>query len=183
MKRRPHVAILAVLSTCLLSEPISGNDESFGLYAGVTQYLNNIDLSSVSVEEDEKDVVSTPEPGTEAYALSWSNEDYEQLAHLIYAEAGSQGDKCMIYVGSVLLNRVASSRYPDTIEECIHQYKQYGVADYYMSLEPSEDAYLDAEYLLTNGPQLPEYVLYQHYKVPVDDTTIYTTENGEVFSY
>lgn len=154
------------------------NAAEFGLYAGFTEAIQNAETMTepVEVEESEKEIAKES-------ANIWSPEDYERMAHLIYAEGGGQGKTCMIYIGSVLLNRVESDRFPDTLKECISQPGQYSVKNWYMDREPSEEAYFVAEYLLTEGSELPDFVLYQHYRRPVAGTTIYTEINGEVFSY
>ena len=63
-----------------------------------------------------------PEP------LPYTHEELKALALAIYQEAGgdSCSDECRQMVGEVVLNRVADSRYPDTIEEVLLQPKQYG---------------------------------------------------------
>lgn len=55
-------------------------------------------------------------------------EDLELLACVIYQEAGGDAcsDLCRFMVGDVVLNRVADSRFPDTIEEVLTQRGQYG---------------------------------------------------------
>ena len=55
-------------------------------------------------------------------------ERVELLACLIYSEAGGDAcsDLCRFMVGDVVLNRVADSRFPDTIEEVLTQRGQYG---------------------------------------------------------
>lgn len=55
-------------------------------------------------------------------------EDLEMLACVIYQEAGGDAcsDECRFMVGDVVLNRVADSRFPDTIEEVLTQRGQYG---------------------------------------------------------
>lgn len=53
--------------------------------------------------------------------------DMELLAQLAQAEAGNQGVQGMRYVVSVVLNRVESPRFPDTIEEVIFQPGAFGV--------------------------------------------------------
>lgn len=52
----------------------------------------------------------------------------EMLACVIYQEAGGDAcsDLCRFMVGDVVLNRVADSRFPDTIEEVLTQRGQYG---------------------------------------------------------
>lgn len=154
------------------------NAAEFGLYAGFTEAIQKAETMTepVEVEESEKEIAKES-------ANRWSPEDYETMAHLIYAEGGGQGKTCMLYIGSVLLNRVESDRFPDTLKECINQPGQYSVKNWYMDREPSEEAYFVAEYLLTEGSELPDFVLYQHYRRPVAGTTIYAEINGEVFSY
>ena len=55
-------------------------------------------------------------------------EDVEMLACVIYQEAGGDAcsDECRMYVGDVVLNRVADSRFPDTIEGVLTAPGQYG---------------------------------------------------------
>lgn len=55
-------------------------------------------------------------------------EDLEMLACVIYQEAGGDAcsDQCRFMVGDVVLNRVADSRFPNTIEEVLTQRGQYG---------------------------------------------------------
>ena len=164
------------LGVCVGFDNIEAH-EKYGLYAGLTDI--NWDEYEVVVEEE---TAETVEESLDEY-LGWTNEDYERMAHLVYAEGGSQGYTCMMYIGSVLLNRIESDRYPDSMYECIHQKGQYSVKDYYMNLTPSEEAYYVAEELLTNGSVLPDYVLYQRYQRAVRGTTEYERVNGEVFSY
>ena len=92
--------------------------------------------------------------------------DYEHnlyvLSHIIYAEAGGEGDKTQKYVGSVVLNRVADSRFPNTIEGVVFQKGQYSPVRngaYYKT--PSERAIKNAKYLLDNGSILPSGVIFQ----------------------
>lgn len=66
--------------------------------------------------------------------------DLVLLAKVIHIEAGSSWlpDTWRLCVGEVLLNRVASPEFPDTLEECIHQPGQYSGTDgaYFESLVP-----------------------------------------------
>ena len=56
---------------------------------------------------------------TEADASIWAEEDLFWLAHIIYAESGAEPLEGQIAVGNVVLNRVASAAYPDTIRDVI----------------------------------------------------------------
>ncbi|MBP3825224.1 MAG: cell wall hydrolase, partial [Butyrivibrio sp.] len=50
------------------------------------------------------------------------------LANLIYCEAGSEPYDGMLAVGAVVINRVLSSVYPDTVVGVIYQNKQFSPA-------------------------------------------------------
>ncbi len=52
----------------------------------------------------------------------------ELLAAIIFCEAGNQPYKGQVAVGAVILNRVQSSSYPNTIEAVIYQKGQFGPA-------------------------------------------------------
>ena len=90
--------------------------------------------------------------------------EIDLLAHLIYAEAGSDWctDRLQLRVGSVALNRVKHPDYPDNLYDVIHQSGQYscvrsGMIDY----EYNDRAYECAKFLILNGSQLPDNVVYQ----------------------
>lgn len=69
-----------------------------------------------------------PAAMTAGAVLDVPAEDLELLACVIYQEAGGDAcsDLCRFMVGDVVLNRVADSRFPDTIEEVLTQRGQYG---------------------------------------------------------
>lgn len=69
----------------------------------------------------------TPVPVTET-AKPYTADELEALAIVIYQEAGGDAcsDETRQMVGEVVLNRVASPRYPDTIHEVATQKSQYG---------------------------------------------------------
>lgn len=107
---------------------------------------------------------------------TYTDEELETLAIIIYQEAGSDAcsDETRQMVGEVFLNRVKSSRYPDTFYEVATQRAQYGRL-YWTGLvwperasNPNEAeavarAYDCAEALLTGKVErlLPEDVVYQ----------------------
>jgi uncharacterized protein YgiM (DUF1202 family) len=59
---------------------------------------------------------------------SYTNEDLKLLACLIHAEAGTQSYEGKLAVANVVINRVKSSKYPDTIKSVIYQKGQFSVA-------------------------------------------------------
>ena len=96
--------------------------------------------------------------------MAYSEDDLYELSHIINAEAGDAAcsDELRIAVGSVVLNRVASDLFPDTIYAVIHQEGQYRPTwDGGFLKEPSEASVEVAKMLLEEGSQLPGDCLYQ----------------------
>lgn len=94
----------------------------------------------------------------------YTDEEIILLAHLIYAEAGSDwiDNETLYYVGSVVLNRVESDEFPDSISGVIFQDGQYQCVDNgSINNEPTTRCYRIAEELLNYGSVLPSNVLFQ----------------------
>lgn len=62
---------------------------------------------------------------TKAAQKDFSVEDILLLAAAMELENGCNSDLCLLYTGSVILNRVAHPRYPNTIYGVLHQKGQY----------------------------------------------------------
>lgn len=96
---------------------------------------------------------------------SYTDNDLYVLSHIISAEAGNCQEEMMLYVGSVVLNRVADEEFPDTIYDVVFQTYpslQYGpTADGSYYKEPTAGAVEAAEKLLEEGSVLPADVIYQ----------------------
>lgn len=100
------------------------------------------------------------EPSVET--VSYTDEDLYVLSHVINGEACGYSWEHQIGVGSVVLNRVKDKRFPDTIKDVVFQKGQYACTwDGNYDREPEEQAVEAAKYLLENGSQMPEYVLFQ----------------------
>lgn len=93
---------------------------------------------------------------------SYSDEDLTILTRVIYGEASGQSWDFQVAVGSVVLNRVKSNKFPNTIKGVVFQRGQYACTwDGNYNKTPNEQAKKVARYLLENGSQLPSYVLFQ----------------------
>lgn len=91
-----------------------------------------------------------------------SDAEVELLARLVNAEAGDVSKETQIAVASVILNRVNSEKFPDTISEVIYQSGQYTtVSGSKFNETPNESSMESAAYVYQNGSQIPENVLYQ----------------------
>lgn len=74
------------------------------------------------------------------------NEDKEILARAIHAEARGEPFKGQVAVGAVVLNRVKSSNFPNTIEKVVYQDGQFtSVKDGQINLLPNENAFKAAQ--------------------------------------
>lgn len=103
------------------------------------------------------------EAETETEAL-YSEEDLYLLSHLICGEVEGCDRQMKTYVGSVVLNRVADSRFPDNLYDVIYQNNplQYKcTVDGNFEKTPGEETIEVAKYLLENGSQLPPNVIFQ----------------------
>lgn len=129
-------------------------------------------------EYDEVVAVETHE------VLIYTDEDLELLAHLIFAEAGSDwcSDKMQQYTGSVVLNRIKCPLYPNNMRDVIYQKGQYSVVKSgAIDKTPNQRAYDVAKFLLENGSVLPENVVFQSQHIQGDG--IYEKVQSMYFCY
>lgn len=126
----------------------------------------NTDVSVISVIEA-TDAKSQPED--EVIPLAYAppaempapSEDRELLAKVIEAEAGNQCLDGRIAVGNVVMNRIKSAYFPDTIYDVLYQYNdrwggwQFTTAPALETTIPSELSYEAADAVLTGVDVLP----------------------------
>lgn len=79
-------------------------------------------------EEERKAQEAREAKAKSSPAVSASTDDQTLLAALIYCEAGNQPYEGQVAVGAVVLNRVRSGRFPNSIREVIYQSGQFGPA-------------------------------------------------------
>jgi spore germination cell wall hydrolase CwlJ-like protein len=112
------------------------------------------------IEESKKEETQIKEQ-VQKPAKSYTDEDLYVLSHVIMGEASGQSWEHKEAVGSVVLNRVKDSRFPDTIKGVVFQKGQYACTwDGNYNKTPDEETINVARYLLENGSQLPEYVIF-----------------------
>ena len=93
--------------------------------------------------------------------ITYTETDLWYLSRVIQAEAGYTYVEMMEDVGSVVLNRVASDKFPNSIQEVIEEPGQYATASYLANHEPTEEVMTVAIDLLEHGSKLPGDVIYQ----------------------
>ena len=97
-----------------------------------------------------------------AYADEYTEDDLYELSHVIAGEANDSSKIMKQYVGSVVLNRVADERFPNTVYEVVHQQGQYSCTwDGNFSKEPNEETLEVAKDLLENGSIIDASVVWQ----------------------
>ena len=93
---------------------------------------------------------------------TYTEHDVYLLAHLIAGEAQPCDDMEQRYVASVVLNRVADSRFPNSLEGVIFQKRQYAcISDGNFYRTPTERNWMNAKWILENGSILPQKVVWQ----------------------
>lgn len=89
------------------------------------QYEEELRLSQLAAQSAWRDVSQ----------IVYEEGDRYLLANLIYCEAGNQPYEGKLAVGAVVINRLCSSVYPNTITGVIYQYKQFSpVLDGHLAL-------------------------------------------------
>ena len=72
--------------------------------------------------------------------VEYSDSTLKLLASIIFCEAGNQPYEGQVAVGAVVINRVLSSVYPNTVSGVIYQYKQFApVLDGHLALALAEN--------------------------------------------
>lgn len=156
------IAFLLTIGTSLIAHTGLKDRGDYIVYEDLNNTGYEINLEEVEVMASPKNIEVTKT--VETIEDTISEEDIDLLARLLYAEAGSSwiSDETIYYVGSVVLNRVNSEHYPDTLYDVIYQDGQYSCTwSGAIYNEPTERCYRIAEDLLRKGSILPEDVLYQ----------------------
>ena len=79
-------------------------------------------------EEEERIAREKAEQAEREAREAYVRANQELMASIIYCEAGNQPYEGQVAVGAVIMNRVKSGSYPDSIEAVIYQSGQFGPA-------------------------------------------------------
>ena len=120
-------------------------------------------------------------------------DDLYLLARLVESEAGNESYETKMMVASVVMNRVADSRFPNSIREVIYQKGQFEVTArkvngvLMIDREPSLDSLRAANDILNKGSILPSNILV-FYQKGVDEgwvtsRTTHLISGNTVFAY
>lgn len=174
----------------------AANDGSaYALQVGaIYEHQRNLKIDDMHLEREKTSFFTTYSTAAEIRAAieadlrpAYTQEELDLLARIIYAEVGSTWipDWVQRMVGSVVLNRVKSSRYPNTIRDVIYQPGQYSPTwNGSISKSPDARTIANARYLLEHGSICPDNVIgqnsiitgsgvYQSYHDSILGTTVY----------
>jgi N-acetylmuramoyl-L-alanine amidase len=105
------------------------------------------------------------------------NEDFKVLAHIINAEAKDQPYEGKIAVGNVIMNRVDSPKFPDTIKEVVYQKGQFQpVSNGAINKKPSDESIRAAKEVLEGRREVNENVLFFYNPEISTSSWIFTRE-------
>lgn len=112
----------------------------------------------------------------------YTKRDIKLLAAAMQLENGDNSNLCLLYTGSVILNRVKASYYPDTIEGVLLQKGQYAkhTVNNLYTVEISKRVYKLAQELLLRGSIDNEIIFQSQFNTL---GTIKYIVDGEYFAY
>ena len=154
------MAAVAV-STMAGGAPAQANDLQKGRYELQTTVIPRAEALTAS---NRPEATPEPEPTYESMIASrdWDTDDAERLMQIAMAEAEGESTAGKALVMLVVLNRVWSDEFPDTIEEVIFQPGQFSVTEEggrYYTTEPDEGC-REALYLVNMGWDESQGALY-----------------------
>lgn len=127
---------------------------------------NMMDTEKTTVEVIKKETELVSEANEDD--AEYSDEDLFYLAVAVCREAGGESEEIQLLVANVIINRVSSSVYPDTIYEVLTQRKQYGTMwrdgisfPSWATEKVQEQCYSVAQRILEGERVCPENVLFQ----------------------
>lgn len=112
------------------------------------------------------------EPETEPTELqpTYTEEELEMMALVIYQEAGADrcSDDTRLMVGTVVMNRIADPRFPDTMYEVLTQEAQYGRLHWTGIVWPDRARDPDEAHAVDRAYEIAERILLGERVLPAD---------------
>lgn len=120
-----------------------------------------------------------------AYAVAYDTDDLTLFASLIYCEAGGECYEGKLAVACVVVNRIKSSKYPDTLSGVIYQSGQFSpvasgrLATVIANGLATDSCYEAAEYVLAGNNPYPTFLSFRAASVSVSHS--YTQIGNQKF--
>ena len=149
----PGVSVSADLNSAVETLPGPGVESSvFRPHEPLTVYgaldLSEEEKQPEEPEEIENDTVGEivievesvePEPEND-YVIDLTDQEFDMMCSVVMSEVGYCDEQLKLAIANVIINRVKSDRFPDTVYEVLHQKNQFGAIDNYYTkrLVPDE---------------------------------------------
>lgn len=155
-------------------------------------YDTNLEMVQESVSDlqmHNSELLSSLEEGIHTTYYKFTEEEFDLLCRCTQAEAGYNNFKSQIYVANVIMNRVYSPKFPNTIHDVIYQqsgeFYQFSVVKNGMvDVEATEDTINNLkDAILFNKFDLPLHVLYFHATGVKSSYNTYIECEGTTFFY
>ncbi|AZR72627.1 cell wall hydrolase [Anoxybacter fermentans] len=131
------MVLLIILSAPAFADDLTEEDAYKGLAIALALILLAKMMKKILGNDQKVDIKIDIKTSTD-----YTKEDLEWLARVIYAEARGEPYEGQVAVGAVVLNRVKSHQFPNTIREVIFQPGQFSsVANGQIYLTPNATAY------------------------------------------
>lgn len=133
------------------------------------------------------ETTAPPQTEPETQAPTASTDDAYLLASLVYCEAGAQSYEAQLGVANVVLNRVKSSYFPNTISEVIYESGQFGPAidgslERALANGPSSSCVQAANDALAGTNNIGNYLFFNNY-APSNASDVYTIGLHVFYTY
>jgi hypothetical protein len=130
----------------------------YGNYQNSTTSNSLISQTVLAAEPQEIIQVETVEPITYKYNLT--PDQSEMLARLVYLEGNTESLACQKGIVSVIINRLNSGYWGNTLRSVIYAKNQFTPAKRIPYVTPNSTNYEAVDHVLRYGVTLPTYVLY-----------------------
>lgn len=134
------VSILIIVWILFITTVKSAQDDLYAENNETNKQVTVVATAKPDVEENDTDIVQS----CEVHPSYWmDNDEYELFAKCVEAEAGTEGFTGKQYVVDVILNRVDSDKYPNTVKDVIMQKHQFEVVSNgkIYDVTPTEETY------------------------------------------
>ncbi|MFR3291387.1 MAG: cell wall hydrolase [Lachnospiraceae bacterium] len=140
------LCVLLIILAAIISQRLSAQEARAASEPPAPVYSSAALAAQLAVAPDvaahEPQIPEPPaEPEPEPRYEEITAEERELLARVVYAEANTETLEGQIAVAQVVLNRVRSESFPDTVSEVIYQERQFSTAPILDSVTPTENNY------------------------------------------
>lgn len=177
--------ILSFVLQCIAGQVFGGQSEQAGkdkkVEVEASRAVAGLSLMLEKAAEQQVDVVGII---AELYEEHMQRErDISLLAEVIYHENWHTDKEKLTarYTGAVVMNRVNSLEWPDSVEGVLYQKGQYSTTKKFFTVQLPDECYDMARDIYVNGtPDVPEDVVFQ---ATFKQGKIWKVINGEYFCY